>query len=129
MTASPDHTLTLALDGAPPSLNAIPDMGAPFRVEAARWQVRIAELLRGSGPAPASPLGRVEASAVLTFSDRRRRAASNYAPVLERALADALVALAWLPAHDRFTLDAPSFEEGESIATAVELRGWEKSRA
>lgn len=128
MTASPDHGLALTLDGAPPSLNAIPDMGAPFRAEAAKWQARIAELLRGSGPAPASSLGRVEASAVLAFPDQRRRAAGNYAPVLERALADALVGAGWLAASSRFTLAAPTFERGEAIATTVELRGWEKSR-
>jgi hypothetical protein len=128
MTLSPDHVLGLTLDGAPPSLNAIPAMGAPFRAEAAKWQARIAELLRGSGPVPACPLGRVEASAVLTFPDCRRRAASNYAPVLERALADALVAVGWLSAPERFSLDAPTFEQGETIATTVDLRGWEKSR-
>jgi len=127
MTGSPDHALSLTLDGAPPSLNAIPDMGAPFRVEAAEWEVRIAELLRGSGPAPASPLARVEASVVLTFPDRRLRVASNYAPVLERALVGALVAVGWISAPGQFNLDAPIFEQAESIATAVELRGWEQS--
>lgn len=128
MTLSPDHVLGLTLDGAPPSLNAIPDMGAPFRAEAATWQARIAELLRASGPTPTSPLARAEASAVLAFPDRRRRAAGNYAPVLERALADALVEVGWLPAPERFTLDVPAFEQGETIATAVELRCWEASR-
>lgn len=128
MTGSPDHALSMTLDGAPPSLNALPDANAPLRAEAAKWQARIAELLRGSGPAPTSPLARVEASAILAFPDRRRRAAGNYAPVLERALAGALVEVGWLSAPDRFTLDAPTFEQGESIATAVELRGWDESR-
>lgn len=125
MTGSPDHLLALTLDGTPPSWNAIPDMGAPFRAEVATWRERIGELLRGSGPAPAAALARVEGSAVLAFPDRRRRASSNYAPVLERALVEALVEGGWLSASGRFTLTPPTFERG-GPATAVELRGWEE---
>jgi hypothetical protein len=125
VTSSPDHLLALTLDGTPPSWNAIPDMGSPFRAEVATWRERIGELLLGSGPAPTPALVRVEASAVLTFPDRRRRASSNYAPVLERALAEALIGCGWLSASGCFTLAAPTFERGEP-ATAVELRGWEE---
>ena len=127
MTASPDHVLGLTLDGTPPSWNAIPDMGAPFRAEVATWRERIGELLRGSGPAPTPALARVEASVALAFPDRRRRASSNYAPVLARALGEALVGDGWLSASGCFTLAAPTFEEG-GPTTTVELRGWGATR-
>lgn len=127
MTDRPVHALSLTLEGAPPSLNAIPDMGAPFRAEAAKWQARIAELLRGAGPAPAD-LARVEASVVLFFIDRRRRSAENYRSVLERALRDALVEVGWLSAPDRLVFGPSAFEQGASITTAVELTCWGRSR-
>jgi len=125
VTEAPDHLLFLAIDGTPPSLNAIADMGAPLQAEVSALQPRIVELLRGSGQ-PAS-LERVEATAVLSFPDRRRRAPGNYSPVLARAIAGALVEEGWISSPGDLALAAPTFEKG-AAATAVELRGWEARR-
>jgi hypothetical protein len=67
-------------------------------------------------------------SAVFTFPDQRRRAAGGYTPVLVYALVGALVALDWLSTPEGFSLEPPTFEQGETIGIGVEVRGWEAAR-
>lgn len=128
MTArAPDHVLCLTIASTPPSVNKIPyTFGSAVRDAAAPLKRRIIEVLEAADLP--RDLTRAEASAVLAFPVQRCRAAGNYAPVLERALADALVEVGWLSAPEQFTLDALTFEQAQSIATTVELRGWEASR-
>jgi hypothetical protein len=117
---------TLILDGVtPPSLNAIAGRSNrwAFSIAKRRWQADLATLLMARG-FPRG-LARVEASAVLTFTTRRRRDEGNFRVLLEKALGDALVEGGWLaddtPTEYRF--GAVDFELGDRARTRIYIAG------
>lgn len=68
-------------------------------------------------------LGRVEASAVLTFTRRGRRDVVNFRTLLEKCLGDALVNGGWLDddTPNEFSFGAVEFEVGPSSKTELIL--------
>lgn len=116
---------TLLIDSTPPSLNVIAGRGARFAFTRAkrRWQADLATLLMLRGVP--RRLDRVEATATMTFSTRRRRDEGNFRVLLEKALGDALVEGGWLDddTPDRYSFGAVTFALG-SPRTAVRLRYW-----
>ncbi len=93
MTRPPDHPLRLAIDGTPPSLNAIPDVGAPLR--AAAEPIRAAFASQLPDDSPLRDVSSLQVSASIAFADRRHRAAHNFEPVLRCALEGALQDAGW----------------------------------
>ena len=125
MTTAPAFTTRIWLGATPPSLNVIAGRGSRFAFARAkrRWQDDLGVLLM----AERLPRGlvRVEASAVLTFSTRRRRDTGNYRSLIEKSLGDALTEGGWLPddTPEHYDFGALTFAEG-AVRTTVELRCW-----
>ncbi len=105
----------------PPSLNRVAGNRWGWAKNKRRWQNDIALLLM----AERLPRGlrRVEASAVLSFKQRRRRDEGNFRALLEKALGDAMVEGGWLPddTPDHYRFGAVTFALG-SPRTAIDLR-------
>jgi hypothetical protein len=109
----------------PPSMNAKASGWGKHWAQAYRskkeWQNVFEWLLRAS--ALPARVERVEVSAVLTFTKRRRRDAENYIPLLSKSFGDALVNGRWLvddtPEHYRF--DRVEFALGERAETLLEV--------
>ena len=121
-------TTRIWIGATPPSLNVIAGRGSRFAFTNAKkqWERDLGILLM----AERLPRGlaRVEASAVLTFSTRRRRDTGNYRALLEKALGDCLTAGGWLPddTPEHYDFGALTFAEG-AARTTVELRCWRAS--
>lgn len=113
----------LELHETPPSLNryAGGPRGPYFR-EKAKWQKQISTALMAAG-VPRG-LGKVTATATMTFPTRRKRDEGNLRFLLEKALGDALVKGGWIEddTGDCFSFGRIEFdaEPGDAL-TRIEL--------
>lgn len=104
---------TLSIRGTPPSFNAVGlrSHWAVGRAEKLRWEGFLGiALMEAQVP---RKLKHVEARATLRFKQRRRRDASNFRPLIDKALGDTLVEGGWL---EDDTADLYRFGDVELLA-------------
>lgn len=88
---------------APPSLNAVGSRGhwARFHRHKKAWQAYVGTALLIERPKLRGlPASRIEASATIAFTTRRRRDEGNFRTLLEKATGDALTEGGWLEDDD-----------------------------